>query len=215
PARLPRMHVRAPPAPPPAPPAGSQSLEERLARMRPADREPAVLDLIRAQVAAVSHSDPDTIDVNKGFTDLGLDSLAAIDLRNRLQTATGMRLPATMMFDYPSPVVMAEFLLEEILPAIEDVAEPEPAAATDRDDESVREALSSIPVAALREAGLLDALLRLAGPAGQQGATAAPAASGTPAAPQTADRSEEIKSMDIDDLVRAALASAEPNSNEG
>nr|WP_053692550.1 type I polyketide synthase [Streptomyces sp. WM6372] len=195
--------------------AGSLSLEERLARMRPADREPAVLDLIRAQVAAVSHSDPDTIDVNKGFTDLGLDSLAAIDLRNRLQTATGMRLPATMMFDYPSPVVMAEFLLEEILPAIEDVAEPEPAAAAAQDDHSIREALASIPVTALREAGLLDALLRLAGPVEQQGATAAPAASGAPAAPQTADRSEEIKSMNIDDLVRAALASAEPNSNEG
>ncbi|WP_455680665.1 type I polyketide synthase [Streptomyces roseus] len=195
--------------------AGSLSLEERLARMRPADREPAVLDLIRAQVAAVSHSDPDTIDVNKGFTDLGLDSLAAIDLRNRLQTATGMRLPATMMFDYPSPVVMAEFLLEEILPAIEDVAVPEPAAAADRDDHSVREALASIPVTALREAGLLDALLRLAGPVERQGATAPAADSGTPADPQTADRSEEIKSMNIDDLVRAALASAEPNSNEG
>ncbi|MFB6808322.1 SDR family NAD(P)-dependent oxidoreductase [Streptomyces sp. NPDC056387] len=216
PAAQQRQDVRAPAvAAAAAAAAGSGSLEERLARMRPADREPAVLDLIRAQVAAVSHSDPDTIDVNKGFTDLGLDSLAAIDLRNRLQTATGMRLPATMMFDYPSPVVMAEFLLEEILPAIEDVAEPEPAAVADRDDHSIREALSSIPVAALREAGLLDALLRLAGPAGQQGAPAAPAASGTPAAPQTADRSEEIKSMNIDDLVRAALASAEPNSNEG
>ncbi|WP_446459341.1 SDR family NAD(P)-dependent oxidoreductase, partial [Streptomyces vinaceus] len=210
-----RQDVRAPAvAAAAAAPAGSLSLEERLARMRPADREPAVLELIRAQVAAVSHSDPDTIDVNKGFTDLGLDSLAAIDLRNRLQTATGMRLPATMMFDYPSPVVMAEFLLEEILPAIEDVAEPEPAAAA-QDEDSIRRALSSIPVTALREAGLLDALLRLAGPVEQQGATAAPAASGAPAAPETADRSEEIKSMNIDDLVRAALASAEPNSNEG
>ncbi|MEV6584097.1 SDR family NAD(P)-dependent oxidoreductase, partial [Streptomyces sp. NPDC051582] len=196
--------------------AGSGSLEERLARMRPGDREPAVLELIRAQVAGVSHSDPDSIDVNKGFTDLGLDSLAAIDLRNRLQTATGMRLPATMMFDYPSPVVMAEFLLEEILPAIEDVALPEPAAAaTAQDDHSIREALASIPVTALREAGLLDALLRLAGPVEQQGAAAVVAASGTPGAPQTDDRSEEIKSMNIDDLVRAALASAEPNSNEG
>ncbi|MFI5671188.1 SDR family NAD(P)-dependent oxidoreductase [Streptomyces sp. NPDC051704] len=216
PATQQRQDVRAPAvaAAAAATAAGSGTLEERLARMRPADREPAVLELIRAQVAGVSHSDPDTIDVNKGFTDLGLDSLAAIDLRNRLQTATGMRLPATMMFDYPSPVVMAEFLLEEILPAIEDVAEPEPAAAP-QDDHSIREALSSIPVAALREAGLLDALLRLAGPVEQQGATAATAAPGAPDAPQTADRSEEIKSMNIDDLVRAALASAEPNSNEG
>ncbi|MET9888508.1 SDR family NAD(P)-dependent oxidoreductase, partial [Streptomyces sp. NPDC006430] len=194
--------------------ASSLSLEERLARMRPADREPAVLDLIRAQVAAVSHSDPDTVDVNKGFTDLGLDSLAAIDLRNRLQTATGMRLPATMMFDYPSPVVMAEFLLEEILPAIEDAAEPDHPVAV-QDEGSIRRALASIPVAALREAGLLDALLTLAGPADQHGTPVAPAVPGVPAAPETVDRSEEIKSMDIDDLVRAALASAEPNSTEG
>ncbi|MET7686336.1 type I polyketide synthase, partial [Streptomyces sp. NPDC005423] len=188
--------------------AGAQALDERLARMRPAGREAAVLDLIRSQVAAVSHSDPESLDVNKGFTDLGLDSLAAIDLRNRLQTATGMRLPATMMFDYPSPVEMAEFLLEELLPDIEELEESHAgpdapaAAAGEQDEDSVRQALERIPVAALREAGLLETLLALAGPAQEETA-------------QPADRSEEIKSMDIDDLVRAALASAEPNSTEG
>ncbi|MEU6556654.1 type I polyketide synthase [Streptomyces sp. NPDC046915] len=208
-----RQEVRAPSVTAAAAATGGQSLEERLARMRPTDREAAVLDLIRVEVAAVSHADPEQLDVNKGFTDLGLDSLAAIDLRNRLQSATGMRLPATMMFDYPSPVVMAEFLLEELMPGIEEyeeeagAAEPQAAAPATQDDESIRDLLTSIPVAALREAGLLDALLALA--------PADPAASGGGAAPdQGADRSEEIKSMDIDDLVRAALASAEPNQTE-
>ncbi|WP_329572886.1 type I polyketide synthase [Kitasatospora sp. NBC_01266] len=209
PAAAARKEVRAPSVTAAVAAPSSQSLEEQLARMRPAERQAAVLDLIRAQVAAVSHSDPDGIDVNKGFTDLGLDSLAAIDLRNRLQSATGMRLPATMMFDYPSPVVMAEFLLEEILPALEEY-EQVPDEAAPQDEESVRELLASIPVATLRDAGLLDALLRLA-PAGQ----AAPAAPETTAVPQPVDRSEEIKSMNIDDLVRAALASADPTSTEG
>ncbi|WP_189960131.1 type I polyketide synthase, partial [Streptomyces alanosinicus] len=209
-----RQEVRAPSVTAAAAAAGGQSLEERLARMRPTDREAAVLDLVRGEVAAVSHAEPESLDVNKGFTDLGLDSLAAIDLRNRLQTVTGMRLPATMMFDYPSPVVMAEFLLEELLPGIEEYAETETgtvtgtgagagtdASAAAPDDDSIRETLAAIPVAALREAGLLDALLALVP------STAA-------SAPQEADRSEEIKNMDIDDLVRAALASAEPNPNE-
>jgi len=114
-----------------------------------------------------------------------------------------------MMFDYPSPAEMAEFLLEELLPGIEEYEEqtaPEAVAgaAVPQDDESVRGLLASVPVAALREAGLLDALLRLA---------PAPAAPNEPAV-QEADRSEEIKSMDIDDLVRAALASAESNPTE-
>lgn len=86
-----------------------------------------VLDLVRTHVAAIRHAEPDEIEVDRGFTEMGLDSLAAIELRNRLQTATGARLPATLMFDYPSPSALAGFVLEELglpeaAPAADDAA---------------------------------------------------------------------------------------------
>ncbi|TDQ04403.1 pimaricinolide synthase PimS1 [Labedaea rhizosphaerae] len=180
-----------------APAVSSESLEDRLAPLSEAERERAVLDVIRAQVAAVSHDDPESIDVSKGFTELGLDSLAAIDLRNRLQKATGLRLPATMMFDYPNPIELAEFLLEELdIPEAEAVEVPAQATVSTQDDQGIAQSIAAIPVEKIREAGLLDALLKLA--------------EVSPAAPQApADNTEAIKNMDVDDLVRAALASIE------
>ncbi|WP_220502371.1 type I polyketide synthase [Microbispora sp. H10670] len=102
-----------------------RTLAERLADAGPADRDRILLDLVRAEVAAVRHADPDAIDVARGFTELGLDSLAAIELRNRLSAATGLRLPATLMFDYPNPRELSGYLREELLPGLPDEASPE------------------------------------------------------------------------------------------
>ena len=178
------------------------TLQQRLAGLAADERDRALLDLVRTHVAAVRHDEPDRIDIGRGFTEMGLDSLAAIELRNRLQSATGMRLPATLMFDYPNPAALAEFLYEELLPDLPE--SPGAAATTTQDDDALRRAIGAIPLGRLREAGLLDALLALTQrvPAA---ATQVPAAVAT----TEPDQSDAIKNMDVDDLVRAALAAGD------
>ncbi|MFE9860961.1 SDR family NAD(P)-dependent oxidoreductase [Streptomyces sp. NPDC005780] len=216
-----RKEVRAPAVTTVTAPAAELSLEQRLSGMKAAERRRTVLDVVREQVAGVSHSVPATIDVSKGFTELGLDSLAAIDLRNRLQKATGLRLPATLMFDYPSPTVLADFLLDELPPGLDENTPDAPAGTAPAParsgpgsaeaDASIRQTLADIPVDALRESGLLDALLKLAA----RPAAPAPATEPGTRAPQgeAAQAGEAIRTMDVDDLVRAALASADPTRN--
>ncbi|MGH3242213.1 MAG: beta-ketoacyl reductase, partial [Spirillospora sp.] len=103
----------------PANTAAGLSLVERLVALDAGDREQAVLDVVRAEVAAVRHDDASAIEPGARFGDLGLDSLAAVELRNRLGAASGVRLPATLIFDHPTPALLARFLLAEILPETE------------------------------------------------------------------------------------------------
>ncbi|AEM83459.1 type I polyketide synthase [Streptomyces violaceusniger] len=168
----------------------SSSLRDRLADLAPADRQAAVLSLVRSQIATVlGYPGPEAVDAQRAFRELGFDSLSAVDLRNRLGTATGLRFPVTVVFDYPSAEELAGHIGAELFP--DDTAgtglDPEQA-----EEAEVRAALTSIPLLRLRESGLLDELLRLAG-------------SHDPATgPVDEEPAESIDDLDVDDLVRMA-----------
>ncbi|GAA0252032.1 hypothetical protein GCM10010492_60630 [Saccharothrix mutabilis subsp. mutabilis] len=87
-------------------------------RLLDGDRERVVADVVRTQVAAVlGHGDPRRVDLDKPFSDLGFDSLTAVDLRNRLVAETGVPLAATLLFDHPTPAALTGVLLERLAPA--------------------------------------------------------------------------------------------------
>ena len=159
------------------------SLARRLGAVAESEREGLALEVVRAHVAAVlGHDSPAEVAAEKAFKDLGFDSLAAVELRNRLSADSGLALASSLAFDYPSPAAVAGYLATELSPGAEQ-------AGTDG-ERKLRQALARIPIERLRAAGVLATLLELAG-AEQE--------------PQALSAGERIESMDIGDLVERTL----------
>ncbi len=100
---------------PPAERAAEASLAERLAGLPEAEREEKALELVRGHVAAVlGHASGAEVDPDSAFRELGFDSLAAVELRNRLNAMSGLNVAATVVFDYPTARELAKFIADEL-----------------------------------------------------------------------------------------------------
>jgi acyl transferase domain-containing protein/short-subunit dehydrogenase/acyl carrier protein len=166
-------------------------LRERLAALPASERTHTVAELVRARVAAVlGYADACEVQSWRSFQEIGFDSLTALRLRNQLSEATGLPLPATLIFDYPTPASVTELVCAELFGEEAETHDTE----SGIEDGELKKAIDRIPLASLRRAGLVDTLLRLA-----ETASGADAADVVEPAATTA-----IDSMDVTDLIRAA-----------
>nr|WP_304486972.1 PE domain-containing protein [Mycobacterium tuberculosis] len=174
--------------------AAAKSKSALLQRLEglPEDEQHAVLlDLVRSHIATVLGSaSPEAIDPDRAFQELGFDSLTAVEMRNRLKSATGLALSPTLIFDYPNSAALAGYMRRELLGS-----SPQDTSAVAAGEAELQRIVASIPVKRLRQAGVLDLLLALANETETSGQD--------PALAPTAE--QEIADMDLDDLVNAAF----------
>ncbi|ORB44013.1 type I polyketide synthase [Mycobacterium paraseoulense] len=177
--------------------AAAKSKSALLQRLEglPEDEQHAVLlDLVRSNIATVlGNSSPESIDPDRAFQELGFDSLTAVEMRNRLKSATGLALSPTLIFDYPNSAALAGYMHRELVGATE---QQSPVAAPG--EAEIQRAVGSIPVKRLRQAGVLELLLALANEADGGRADGQ-----SPGAAVTSEK--DIADMDLEDLVNAAL----------
>ncbi|WP_189307858.1 type I polyketide synthase, partial [Streptomyces cinerochromogenes] len=157
-----------------------------------AEQNRILLRLVCGHAATVlGHSGAESIGPLQAFQEVGFDSLAAVNLRNSLHVATGLRLPATLIFDYPTPDALVGYLRSELIRDADD--------GLDGREDDLRRALATVPLARFRDAGVLDTLLGLVD-------TEDAPASGTPEGADPAEDDETlIDAMDVADLVQRAL----------
>ena len=164
-------------------------LLQRLEGLPEDEQHGVLLDLVRSHIATVlGNATPEAIDPDRAFQELGFDSLTAVEMRNRLKSATGLALSPTLIFDYPNAAALAGYMHHELVGS-----SPQQAPATGSGEAEIQRVVASIPVKRLRQAGVLELLLALANEA-----------DGGQAAPQQLPQ-KDIADMDLDDLVNAAF----------
>ncbi|NXY96047.1 SDR family NAD(P)-dependent oxidoreductase, partial [Streptomyces sp. BR123] len=172
---------------------GGAELRERLTGLSPAARDEALLELVCSYVAGVLGFDgPEAVDATRSFSEVGFDSLTAVELRNRLGAATGVRLPATLVFDYPTPAALVEFLRDELWqdgpaavpPLLAELDRLEKTLVTSTPDDAGRDRITE----------RLQALLAAWSEAGAQ-------AAGAPGAPAVAEALESATDDDLFDFI--------------
>jgi acyl transferase domain-containing protein len=177
---------------PPATATRAPDLAHRLHGLAPDDQHRVLVELVCEHAAAVSgHPDGHAIDHDRAFGDLGFDSMIGVELRNRLTSHTGLALSRTLIFDYPTPAVLADHLRRQLLHD----------EASESEEEKVWSTLRNIPVRELRRTGLLDKLLLLAG-------TPATAVS------EANVSADDIDSLSPEALIAMALSSADEDDAE-
>ncbi|PNE33155.1 hypothetical protein AF335_16035 [Streptomyces eurocidicus] len=188
--------------------AGAEALVGRLAELPDAEQYDVLLDLVRIQVSGVlGLAVPGDIESGRPFRDLGFDSLTAVELRTRLQRATGLRLPATLVFDHPTPDAVVALLRSELVP---DAMGTERLLADLDRLEAVISAMDAADLAGARTADRLRALLARCAAATGAPASFHAAAPAVPTAPDAAssttttidDQHEEV----VADKLEAATA---------
>ncbi|MEU0744717.1 type I polyketide synthase, partial [Streptomyces sp. NPDC006134] len=147
---------------------GQRKLADRLAGLPAAKQEALLLDVVRAQAAVVlGHSGPEGVRPDTAFNEAGFDSLTSVELRNRLREATGTKLPATLVFDHPTPQALARFLRAEL--AVDEATPADAALTSLAGLEAVIESAGPDAEARDRITARLRELLRAAEAAGDTG----------------------------------------------
>ncbi|MFJ2157315.1 type I polyketide synthase [Streptomyces sp. NPDC087856] len=163
------------------PGSATLGLPARLAALSRDEAEAAALDWVREQAAVVlGHPSGTAVDADQAFTHLGFDSLTSVELCNRLASATGLHLPTTLVFSYPTPRELGRHLFALLRPA---------SGTTPVEDADVREVLRTVPIDRLRSAGLLELVLACA----------------EPSRPDADAGAGELEAMDLEALVDLAL----------
>ncbi|WP_415624397.1 SDR family NAD(P)-dependent oxidoreductase [Phytohabitans flavus] len=165
--------------------ATTVSLAQRLSGLRKAERTRTALEVVRGEAAAVlGHSGIEAVGSDIEFRALGFDSLTSVELRNRLNGLSGLRLPTTLVFDYPTPHAVADFLLANLM------VEEAPAASIADEVDRLEAALLSSGVDGCDPQDLADRLERMAAKLRQSVPVPAGKAS-----------EEDIRSASLDELL--------------